>query len=119
MTRSGAAAASAETTYALVLFVSAGSTSSARAIRQVQALCEKRIRGRHSLAVVDVNHETELVPQRVLATPTLLRRSPAPERLVVGDFADEDRVLAALGIPADLPADQLGPDIGSVGEPDG
>lgn len=96
--RTNPSAASAAMAYDLVLFVSAGSSSSARAIRQVQALCEKRLPTRYSLAVVDVSREPELVPGRVLATPTLLRRSPGPERLVVGDFSDEVRVMTALEI---------------------
>lgn len=89
---------SAAARYALVLFVTAGSASSARALRQVRALCDKHLAGQYSLALVDVNREPELVPPRVLATPTLLRRSPTPELMVVGNFSDEDRVLAALGI---------------------
>jgi hypothetical protein len=34
----------------------------------------------------------------VLAVPTLIKELPLPERVIIGDFTDEPRVLAALGL---------------------
>jgi hypothetical protein len=34
----------------------------------------------------------------VLATPTLLKGHPMPERMLVGDLSDRDRVLLALDV---------------------
>lgn len=85
--------------YELTLFVSGASSSSARAIGNIQALCEAHLAGRHKLTIVDINQDPELVrDSRVLATPTLLKGHPAPERRLVGDLSDLDRVLLALDV---------------------
>lgn len=87
-----------DASYELTLFVSGASTSSARAIRDVQALCEIHLPGQHQLTVVDVNQSPELVRGRgVLATPTLLTSAPGPARMLVGDLSDHDRVMVAIG----------------------
>ena len=86
--------------YALTLFVSGASSSSARAIRNTQALCAAHLEGRYDLTVIDVNEHPELAQRRrVLATPTLLKDHPAPQRMLVGDLSDARRVLDALDVP--------------------
>jgi circadian clock protein KaiB len=96
----------------LVLFVSGASSPSARAVTHVQALCEEQLGGRYLLSVVDVHQNPELTQQHgVMATPTLLRESPPPHRIRVGDFSDHQAVLAALGL-VDADPDAAAPDIG-------
>jgi circadian clock protein KaiB len=95
-----------EPRYELTLFVSGASGSSARAVRNAQALCEAHLDGHHDLTIVDVNHDPELaVRHRVLATPTLLKSQPAPECMIVGDLSDRERVLRALDLPVADQAD--------------
>lgn len=85
--------------YELTLFVSGASSASAKAIRNAQAMCEAHLAGRYELLIVDVNQDPELARgRRVLATPTLVKGHPAPERMLVGDLSDEERVLLALDI---------------------
>jgi circadian clock protein KaiB len=85
--------------YELTLFVSGASRSSARAIGNARAICEAHLTGRYELAIVDVNQDPELARgRRVLATPTLLKMHPLPERMLVGDLSDRERVLRALGV---------------------
>lgn len=87
--------------YELTLFVSGASSSSARAIRNARSICDTHLDGRYELTVVDVNQDPELARgQRVLATPTLRKGSPLPERMLVGDLSDEERVLLALDVRA-------------------
>jgi circadian clock protein KaiB len=88
-----------EARYELTLFVSGASSSSARAITNARKLCETHLPGRYDLTIVDVNQDPELARgRRVLATPTLLKGRPGPERMVVGDLSDSDRVLLALDV---------------------
>ncbi|MDP8909028.1 MAG: circadian clock KaiB family protein [Chloroflexota bacterium] len=88
-----------EARYELTLFVSGQSASSARAVRNVKALCEAHLNGRYNLTIVDVNQNPELARgSRVLATPTLVKGNPAPERMLVGDLSDSERVLLALDV---------------------
>jgi len=85
--------------YELTLFVSGASASSERAIRNARAVCDLHLSGRYDLKIVDVNQEPDLISgSRVLATPTLVKEHPAPERMLVGDLSDRERVLLALDV---------------------
>lgn len=95
------AVALGEPVLGLVLLVNGASASSARAIRQVHTLCEQHLRANYTLRIIDVQREPELLPDRVLAVPTLLREGAAGGRMVVGDFSDARRVLDALAIPTE------------------
>jgi circadian clock protein KaiB len=91
--------------YDLTLFVTGASVLSARAIAGVRTLCETHLHGRFQLHIVDVHENPGLVTSRgVLASPTLIKDSPLPKRVLVGDLSDTDRVLVALDIePARAP----------------
>ena len=87
--------------YELMLFVNGASPRSAHAISAVRAMCDDYLAGRFHLAVVDVGTNTELVKRyRVLAAPTLVRQSPAPVRMLVGNVSDAAKVLSALELRA-------------------
>jgi circadian clock protein KaiB len=89
---------------ALTLYVSGASELSARAIADTTALCDVHLGGRYHLAIVDV-HENPApgLSSQVIATPTLIRNLPLPERRLVGDLSDTNKVLHALGLPASVP----------------
>lgn len=95
--------------YELTLYVSGASPLSVRAVTNVREICEHHLQGRYELTVVDVRSAPELVgSQGLLAVPTLVKRFPAPRRVVVGDFSDSRRVLQTLDLmaihhPADPP----------------
>jgi circadian clock protein KaiB len=85
--------------YRLVLYVSGATPKSLRAIRNVRALCEKRLGGRYVLEVVDLFQKDWPEQQaEIVATPTLVRTSPPPVRTIVGDLSDGDGVLRGLDI---------------------
>jgi circadian clock protein KaiB len=89
----------AEMTYELTLFVNGASDLSARAITNARALCETHLRGRYELSVVDVREAAVDFGGELLATPTLVKHRPTPERRLVGALSDPGRVLATLGLP--------------------
>jgi circadian clock protein KaiB len=92
--------------YELTLFVSGASRSSARAIRDAQALCEAHFDGRYQLTIVDLNQDPDHARgHRVLATPTLVKDQPLPERMAVGDLSDTERVLHVLDMRSPEHAD--------------
>lgn len=85
--------------YELTLFVIGASDLSARAISNVQQLCDRYLPGRYHLAVVDLCDDPEASRRAgVLASPTLVKHSPPPMRRLVGDLSHTDRVLSALQI---------------------
>lgn len=85
----------------LTLFVSGTSPTSARAERRLRDLCDRHAPSGYDLNVVDIYQKpAEVVSRGVLAVPTLIKELPLPVRVLIGDFADESRVLAALGLHA-------------------
>ena len=84
----------------LTLFVSGASPASSRAARRLRDLCDQHFPSGYDLEIVDIYQQPEMVASRgVLAVPTLFKELPLPVRVLIGDFTDEPRVLAALGLP--------------------
>jgi circadian clock protein KaiB len=93
--------------YALTLFVSGASGSSAAAIANVREICDEYLTGRHQLNIVDLNQEPAMASRhQIFATPTLIKDHPPPTRMLVGDMSDHARILVALELPLpDVPAE--------------
>jgi circadian clock protein KaiB len=51
--------------------------------------------------VVDLLEKPELARQeQIVAVPTLVKTSPQPQKIMIGDFANEDKLLKGLGMEA-------------------
>ncbi|TDC92623.1 circadian clock protein KaiB [Saccharopolyspora aridisoli] len=82
------------------LFVVGQTERSQAAKMNLRAVCEHRVPGRYEIEVVDVAEQPELAGElRILATPTVVRIAPLPQRRVIGDLSDNRRTTAALGLP--------------------
>lgn len=87
------------THYCLRLFITGTTPRSARAIRNIRAICEANLTGRYDLEVIDVYQHPELAqPEQIVVTPTLIKKLPLPFRRVIGDLSDNERVLIGLDI---------------------
>jgi circadian clock protein KaiB len=87
--------------YCLRLFVSGSSPRSARAIRNIQALCEAKLHGRYDLEVIDIYQQPDQVKgEQIVVTPTLVKKFPLPLRRIIGDLSDRERVLVGLDVMA-------------------
>jgi len=85
--------------YELNLYVTGMTTRSARAIENLRAFCKKHLEGRHTLRVFDLYQQPALArSEQVIAAPTLVKRVPLPQRRLVGDMSDQERMRAALGL---------------------
>jgi circadian clock protein KaiB len=88
-----------EARYFLRLFVTGSTPKSGRAIQNIRAICDEKLQGRYDLEVIDIHqHPENAGEERVLVTPTLIKKLPLPVCRIIGDLSDKDRVLAALGI---------------------
>ncbi|MEB3369885.1 circadian clock KaiB family protein [Saccharopolyspora mangrovi] len=66
----------------------------------LRSVCERRVPGRYEIEVVDAAERPDLAGElRILATPTVVRLAPLPQRRVIGDLSDEYRMTTALGLP--------------------
>lgn len=83
----------------LRLFVSGATLRSTRAIDNLRRVLERELPGRYDLAVIDIYQDPEAArDHQVIAVPTLVKLFPEPVRRIIGDLADEQRVLHGLGI---------------------
>ncbi len=99
-------------TFVLKLYVSGSTPRAARAIENLQRVCEQELRGQYELRIIDVLEHPELAEDdKVLATPTLIKQLPPPLRRVIGDLSDSDKVLLGLGLeqrqPPNAPPESL------------
>jgi circadian clock protein KaiB len=91
-----------DTTWQLNLYVADETLGSIRALRHLRSLCHERLPGRCRIRVVDIRaHPSVARAENIVAIPTLVRKSPKPERRVIGDLSDTRRLLGRLDL---LPA---------------
>lgn len=85
--------------YELRLFVTGATSNSIRAIANLKSICETFLQGQYSLEIIDVYQQRVIAErEQLIALPLLIKRSPAPERRLVGDMSDTEKVLRGLGI---------------------
>ena len=85
--------------YKFRLFVTGSTPNSLRAINNLQRICEAHLAGRYSLEIVDVYQQPAVAQsEQIIALPLLIRKMPLPERKLIGDLSETERVLNALGL---------------------
>jgi circadian clock protein KaiB len=86
-------------TYVLRLYVASLTPRSIAAIRSVKYVCERHLQGRYELEIIDIyQHPTLAKGEQIVAAPTLIKKLPLPLRRLIGDMADEERVLVGLDL---------------------
>jgi len=87
----------------LRLYVAGHSPKSLTALANLKHLCEEHLRSRYEIEVVDLVEQPELAARdEIVAVPALVRRLPAPVRMVIGDLSNTESVLSELQL---LPKD--------------
>ena len=86
--------------YVLRLVIAGNTRRSNQAVANLREICEKYLRGRYELEVIDIYQQPELAAGlQVVAAPTLVKRLPPPLRTLVGNCSQVNRILLALGLP--------------------
>jgi circadian clock protein KaiB len=68
-------------------------------VSELEALLKDKFSGQYSLEIIDVLVEPELAEvDRILATPTVIKVAPEPEKRIVGSLGDREKVLTGLGL---------------------
>jgi circadian clock protein KaiB len=85
--------------YLLRLYVTGKSGHSVAAIRNLERLCAEELKSDYEIEVIDVLEHPQLAEdEKILATPTLVRRLPTPMRKIIGDLSRLDQVLIGLDL---------------------
>jgi circadian clock protein KaiB len=83
----------------LRLYVAGTTPRSARAIENIKRICEERLKGRYDLEIIDLYQQPKVAAgEQIIVAPTLIKRQPSPQRRLVGDMSDMQRVLAGLDL---------------------
>lgn len=85
--------------YELRLYVAGQTPRSAVARINLERVCAGHLAGRHTIEVVDLLEQPGRArADGIIALPTLVRSSPAPRRLIVGDLSNLPQLLAGLDL---------------------
>ena len=85
--------------YVLRLYIAGMSRKSTGAIARIKNVCERHLRGRYHLEVIDIYQQPQLAEgEQIIAVPTLVKKLPSPLRRLVGDLSNEEKVLVGLDL---------------------
>ena len=85
--------------YLLTLYVTGSSPRTTVAIDNLNRICKQELDGHYELEIVDVlEYPQRAEDERILATPTLIKKLPLPLRRVIGDLSDKEKVLMGLEV---------------------
>lgn len=85
--------------YQLRLFITGASPNSVRAVINIRNICESYLKDRYDLQIIDVYQDVALARQeQLIALPLLIKKLPLPERKLIGDLSETEKVLKALEV---------------------
>lgn len=83
----------------LRLYVSGMTKRSIKAINNLKKICDELLPGRCVVEVIDICKNPKLAKgDQIIATPTLIKKVPAPIRKLIGDMSDTDKLLIGIDI---------------------
>jgi len=83
----------------LKLYVSGMSRKSMEAIENIRLVCDEYLKGSFELEIIDIYKNPKLASeQHIVFSPSLQKKSPLPQKTLVGTLSDTKKVLKALGI---------------------
>ena len=87
------------TSFKLRLFIAGQTDRSERAVANLRRICEDLLSDVYELEIIDVVEQPDLAErEKIMATPTLIKRLPPPLQRIVGDLSDTEKVLMGLNI---------------------
>lgn len=85
--------------YVFRLYITGASPNSLRAIANTKNICEEYIKEEYDLQVIDVYQQPNVAKEEnIIALPMLVKKHPLPEKRLIGDMSDMERVLKGFGL---------------------
>lgn len=83
----------------LKLFIAGDSVRSDSAVKNLKHVLDDIAGCDYELTIIDVLEEPQLAEEEfVLATPTLIKSEPNPQRRIIGDLSDREALLLGLDL---------------------
>ncbi len=88
-----------EKVWKLKLYVADDTLPSINAHANLQRICDERLKGKCEIEVIDILKNPEVASdEQIVAIPTLIKKFPLPEKRMIGDLSNSERVLVGLDI---------------------
>ena len=85
--------------WVLRLYVAGQIPKAVTAFNNLKLICEEQLKGKYHIEVIDLLQNPQIAhDDHILAVPTLVRKLPLPERNIIGDLSNRERVLVGLGL---------------------
>jgi circadian clock protein KaiB len=90
----------------LKLYVAGKTPKSVAAFANLKRICETHLKGQYEIEVVDLLVNPTLAKgDQIVAVPSLVRQLPPPVKKIIGDLANEERVLVGLDLRPSQPVE--------------
>lgn len=87
------------TRYIFKLYITGRSIHANTAMENLKRVCDSLTEDEYNIIIVDVDRQPEQAEiDQILATPTLIKEYPLPQRRIIGDLSDIEKVKKALGL---------------------
>jgi circadian clock protein KaiB len=88
--------------YVFRLYVTGASPNSMRAISNIKKIFSKHLHTGYELEIIDVYQQPAIAGRdNIIALPLLVKKHPLPERRLIGDMSDIEKVLYNIGVQND------------------
>jgi len=85
--------------YKLCLYIAGNTQKAERAIANLKKIAAAELNGKFTIEIIDLLEHPQLAAgEQIIAVPTLIKKLPAPLRVIVGDLSDKAKVLVGLNI---------------------
>ena len=87
--------------YVLRLYIAGTTQRSRRAVAKIREICERDLKGRYDLEVIDIYQKPALAKdEQIIAVPTLVKELPVPLRRFIGDLSNTQRIIFGMDLAA-------------------
>ena len=84
--------------YIFRLYITGASPNSLRAIANTKNICDEYFNENYELEIIDVHQQPFVAKQEnIIALPLLIKKHPLPEKRLIGDMSNIERVLNSIG----------------------
>lgn len=86
-------------TLVLKLYVSGMSQNSMEAITNIKKICTECLVDYYELEIIDLyKNPQEAKEHQIIFSPSLIKTSPLPKKVLIGTFRNTEKVVTALGL---------------------
>lgn len=83
----------------LQLYVSGMSPKSMQAIENIKHFCDEYLENDFELDIIDIYKNPEAaIKEHIVFSPSLVKQSPLPKKILIGVLSDTEKVIKTLGI---------------------